>query len=250
MESMQKLLLLLQRCLKKNPYSYHTLLRRIKIAYSRGHWNEVRDDALVVVELIKKINNYNKSYTDLTNLAAAYDYLRDYENELKVSEQVLKLNDKGIYSLKYHADKLKTYKGKGDIYYEKLLTVIDKEIKDNGHKYAVLYEMKAKTLFILKRYNSAIQVFNELLKIASDKLFVYNKLAWCYLNIGEYEKAINYAHNAWEISDEQEIANTLFNCYYLKNDLDRADKFLSLIKTKQNLYRIYQAIIHLKLNLK
>ena len=151
---------IIDKMYKYDPYNASLMIRKAKLYKYMGLFEKSKKLFKKAIKYLTQTPNYLNNYSILNNLAVCYLHLRNYEKEILTYRDMLKLNNKSIYTLKSIADSLDEYENDGKQYYEKLLNVINESLKKNP-KIGFLYKMKAKTLYKLQNYRKAITFFEK-----------------------------------------------------------------------------------------
>src|SRR5687767_11642806 len=97
---------------------------------------------------------------------------------------------------------------------------------------------KADSLFSSSSWKSAIPVYEGVLKTTPANSLAWNRLGFCYHNLGEYEKAIASYSKSLEYKPNLQLAaivhSRLARVYALKNETEKA--FVSMDQALQSGY--------------
>jgi tetratricopeptide (TPR) repeat protein len=89
---------------------------------------------------------------------------------------------------------------------------------------------QADALFSAAAWKDAIPVYEAILKTAQKNSMAWNKLGFCYHNLGDYDKAIASYNNSLQFKTAPQIKpivhSRLARAYALKNEQDKAFAFL------------------------
>ena len=78
---------------------------------------------------------------------------------------------------------------------------------------------KAIKLYNDGKYQEAIDAFSSVLEVCQDNAELYNNIALCYANLGEYEKAEKYYLKAQELNPKlAQVYINLADIYYRRKD--------------------------------
>ena len=79
---------------------------------------------------------------------------------------------------------------------------------------------KAIKLYNDGKYQEAIDAFSSVLEVCQDNAELYNNIALCYANLGEYEKAEKYYLKAQELNPKlAQVYINLADIYYRRKDM-------------------------------
>ena len=201
---------------EKDDFSYYVQ----SIYYSKLNvWDKAIDSILQAI----KLNNQSLEYKyQLANLK--YN-IEDYENSIKICEEIIGLNPKYIQAYVL-LSKINLKKQKFDIVKQniKSVLVLDKNVSE-------AYYILAEVNYILKDYDKAIENYKIAASINPKEEEYYAKIAQCYYSIENYKDAYLYFKEASEF----DIANADYRYYMAKcsiknNDVENAIASFSLMK--------------------
>ena len=99
---------------------------------------------------------------------------------------------------------------------EILKSILAETQKDEERLFELVY-----CLFKQEKYEEVIQRLNHTLEVEDkeNEIYIYSLLVWCYHQLGDYEKALEYQIKFKEKVDSNELSDFVINSKLLENDI-------------------------------
>ena len=237
--------------------------------------NKYFDDALLInpnllevllgkAKILEEEKNYSKAiefYDELINKfpydenilykkGVCLEKTEQYKEAIKTFDQALNINNSNIDCI-YHKGYCFDISNKKDDAMKCYDDIINNK-KNSDNKYIEdCLVCKGKILLDKERYNEALQVLNEALRLNPDKNeYIYFYKGFINTKIGEHQEAINNYLKSIEINDKEKLFYYNLGLAYLEiNDLKSSLKYLNKSYELDNTF--YQALlksgeVHLK----
>jgi tetratricopeptide (TPR) repeat protein len=249
------------KAIHNNPTSKTVLLNKIKALYEQNNY----DEALISINstlqaypdskealyyksiilykkgkymdtffLIKNLLKEDSRTAFLVVLAYTLFNLEDYDNALRISEEIINKNPstEQAYLIKGTSLYLMDKDHQAIQCFDKGITRLPTN-KD-------LHRYKALTLYYSGQLNQAIETYNQLINLEPDDADSYNELGIAYYSIREYEKAIQYFDKALNHDNQYKPAyinkaTLLFNQDYLDEALNTCQRGLKVFPKNSDL---------------
>tara|TARA_Y100000996_G_scaffold398575_1_gene366746 strand:- start:501 stop:2087 length:1587 start_codon:yes stop_codon:yes gene_type:complete len=108
-------------------------------------------------------------------------------------------------------------------HYLKALEEIDRELNNSPNSFA-LNKAKATTLFLQKKYNSALVAFNKCYEINPNDYDVNVNISFIFNMIQDYKSSLKFCDAALKVNqDRPEVYHNIAHCYLYIPDLEKAE---------------------------
>lgn len=165
-------------------------------------------DAINITEKLIGMSEYSD---EEIFLIIAELYMKSGNNKKSISyiRKALTLNKKnsvGWFQLASNFFQIKKY--------EDCIISLEKAIKlDN--KFYEAYSLLARTKFFQHKYKEAIVILNKSIKLGDKSAEVYTDLGFCYTNLFEHKKALQYFQKALEIDNNAFLNMLVGQCLFI-----------------------------------
>ncbi len=172
-------------------------------------YREEHDEAYEFFKLCYSLNKsskcskYYKMYHKAENIVEGLNYIEEgiykinnkkYIEGLKYFKKYCEINNEDSFSKYYIASIYELFKD-----YDKALKYINESLLDNIHSGYLYYSKKGDILSKMKRYSEAIECYNKSLELNKNIYYPYLGLGILYYSIEEYEKALHYFDDLFEL---------------------------------------------------
>ena len=111
-------------------------------------------------------------------------------------------------------------------YYAKALLQIDHELKTNPNSFG-LNKAKATTLFLQKKYNAALKVFNKCYEINPGDYDTNVNISYIFNMVQDYKMSLKFCNDALKVDrNRPEVYHNMAHCYLYIPDLEKAENYI------------------------
>ena len=223
-----------ERCLELNPNEPDgdTLLRWVYSDLGNRKLDEEKNDE--ALEYFQKSRDLAKDTNDIiateSELAWAYDFLREYEKAYRYLQNIVSLGRDDVWvnsELGYCLGGLGKYKEAIEKY-EKAV-----ELGRNG---AWIYTRLGALYKELEEYEKSLEYYQKGLEVAPEDIYILCELAWLYDNIkDDCEKGLEYLEKAKNLGRDDVWINSEIGWAY--NHLNQFEKALPYLEKSKELGR-------------
>lgn len=223
-----------ERCLELNPNELDgdTLLRWVYSDLGNRKLDEEKNDE--AFEYFQKARNLAKDTDDIiateSELAWAYDYIKDYEKAYEHLKTTISLGRNDIW---LHSELGFCLGGMGK--YEEAIVEFEKAV-ELGRDDAWIYAKLGSLYKELEKYDKALEYNLKGLEVDPEDIYIICELAWLYDNIEDNcEKGLEYLNKAKELGRDDIWINSEFGWVY--NHLREYEKALIHLEKAKELGR-------------
>lgn len=223
-----------ERCLELNPNELDgdTLLRWVYSDLGNRKLDEEKNDE--AFEYFQKARNLAKDTDDIiateSELAWAYDYIKDYEKAYEHLKTTISLGRDDIW---LHSELGFCLGGMGK--YEEAIVEFEKAV-ELGRDDAWIYAKLGSLYKEVEKYDKALEYNLKGLEVDPEDIYIICELAWLYDNIEDNcEKGLEYLNKAKELGRDDIWINSEFGWVY--NHLREYEKALIHLEKAKELGR-------------
>jgi tetratricopeptide (TPR) repeat protein len=111
-------------------------------------------------------------------------------------------------------------------HYAKALLQIDHELKTNPNSFG-LNKAKATTLFLQKKYNAALMVFNKCYEINPGDYDTNVNISFIFNMVQDYKMSLKFCNDALKVDrNRPEVYHNMAHCYLYIPDLEKAENYI------------------------
>lgn len=218
---------------KTNKYIKRKNLYRTAI-HEIGHSLGISGHSINPEDIMYPVSTRDKiSKGDINTLRLLYSIIPDISNREFSREAKVKMAN---------ADDIL-----GD-YDRRIARELNYTIQDIEHSYGSKSKIIriAELYFEQKNYEAAVKNYNKVLHKISDtklKVLVYYKIALSYYNMSKYDEALNYAKQAYNLSNNPDMSPLIAKIYYDTGDYEQAKDFAkSILDSYPKTYNMYSIL--------
>lgn len=142
---------------------------------------------------------------------------KEYVKAIEFYDQALQLDANNIEVLK--AQSLLFYKVEDFVGYEaNLLKVLKVDTQDSDALNALGYFYVEQN----KNLDQAFILLNRALELEPNSYYILDSMGWYYYHVGQYDKALQYLNQAFEMSEDDEVFIHLISAYWQSGEVEKA----------------------------